>query len=78
MKAARKELGEEVEYAETMYEAARGADALLLTTEWKEFRVPDWETLAATMRGRAIFDGRNIYDAHELTERGFKYYGIGV
>ncbi len=78
MNTARAELGDTVEWCETMYEAARGADALLLATEWKEFRLPDWNALAAQMRGREIFDGRNIYDGRELTERGFRYHGIGV
>ncbi len=78
MSAARAELGESVVYADTMYEAVRGADALLLATEWKEFRLPDWDAVAAAMRGHELFDGRNIYDGRELSERGFAYHGIGV
>jgi UDPglucose 6-dehydrogenase len=78
MEASRGALGDGVVWCETMYEAARGADALLLATEWKEFRLPDWDAVAATMRGREIFDGRNIYDARELTEKGFSYHGIGT
>jgi UDPglucose 6-dehydrogenase len=61
-----------------MYEAVEGVDALLLATEWKEFRMPDWDAVAAAMRGRGIFDGRNIYDRAEIRERGFNYHGIGI
>jgi UDPglucose 6-dehydrogenase len=78
MGAARSALGDTVRYCDTMYEAAEGADALLLVTEWKEFRLPDWEAVADAMRGRDIFDGRNIYDRAELVEKGFTYYGIGI
>ncbi len=78
MDTARAVFGDTVVWCETMYEAARGADALLLVTEWKEFRLPDWDAVAALMKGREIFDGRNIYDGRELTERGFGYHGIGT
>ncbi len=78
MEAARGKLGGSVTYCESMYDAARGADALLLTTEWKEFRVPDWDAVGAKMRGKTIFDGRNIYDANELRTKGFYYFGIGL
>ena len=78
MDAARAELGDAVNYCDTMYEAARGVDALLLVTEWKEFRLPDWDAVAAAMKGRELFDGRNIYDGRELAERGFTYHGIGT
>jgi UDPglucose 6-dehydrogenase len=67
-----------VRWCETMYDALEGADALLLTTEWKQFRMPDWERVAAAMRGREIFDGRNVYDATEIRAKGFNYHGIGV
>ncbi len=78
MTAAKVELGDSVTYADTMYVAARGADALLLATEWKEFRLPDWDAVAEAMKGRELFDGRNIYDRAELAEKGFTYHGIGV
>jgi UDPglucose 6-dehydrogenase len=67
-----------VTYCASMYEAARGVDALLLVTEWKEFRLPDWDAVAREMRGKHLFDGRNIYDPRELTEKGFTYHGIGT
>lgn len=78
MTTAQAVLGDSVTYCSTMYEALAGADALLLATEWKEFRMPDWDTVAAAMRGREIFDGRNIYDPTELRAKGFKYHGIGI
>lgn len=70
-------IGEQVHYAEDMYEAVIDADALLLVTEWKQFRVPNWELLKKRMRMSLIFDGRNIYDRKELETAGFTYYYIG-
>lgn len=68
---------ERVCYAQTMYEAAEGADALALLTEWKEFRMPDWQRLQTAMQGRIIIDGRNIYDKEEVIAAGFSYSAIG-
>ena len=64
-------------YCDDMYVAATDADALMLVTEWKEFRLPSFATLARIMRERVIFDGRNIYDREEVEEAGFAYYKIG-
>ena len=66
-----------VYYAQTMYEAAEGADAIALLTEWKELRMPDWPQLRTMMRGDVIVDGRNIFDKQEVTAAGFRYSGIG-
>ena len=63
--------------ARTMYEAAEGADAVALLTEWKEFRMPDWPRLHASMRDHIVVDGRNIYDKQEVLTAGFRYLGIG-
>ncbi|WP_417015001.1 UDP-glucose dehydrogenase family protein [Alistipes sp.] len=63
--------------ARTMYEAAEGADAVALLTEWKEFRMPDWPRLHASMRDHIVVDGRNIYDKQEVLTAGFRYFGIG-
>ena len=69
--------GRPIRYAKTMYEAAEGADAVALITEWKEFRMPDWLHLHKAMSGDAIIDGRNIFDKPEVTAAGFRYFGIG-
>lgn len=67
-----------VRYAEDAYDALVDADALVLVTEWKEFRLPNWEVVKRTMHGRVIVDGRNIFDKRELTALGFHYSGVGV
>lgn len=61
-----------------IYEAAKGADAVCLVTEWKEFRLPNWKQLKTIMRSPVVIDGRNIYDPVELRNAGFVYEGIGV
>ncbi|WP_295730392.1 UDP-glucose/GDP-mannose dehydrogenase family protein [uncultured Muribaculum sp.] len=66
-----------VEYACDMYDAALGADALLLLTEWKQFRMPSWSVLRHVMGNPLIIDGRNIYDRAEVESEGFVYSGIG-
>ncbi|WP_231985104.1 UDP-glucose/GDP-mannose dehydrogenase family protein [Mycobacterium sp. E796] len=74
---AKKALGDSIEYAGNMYEAAEDADALLLVTEWKQFQRPSWQRLKSVMRGCVVFDGRNIYDPKRLRAEGFEYYGMG-
>ena len=64
-------------FARDMYEAALGAEALALVTEWEEFRRPDWRMLTQNMQGRALFDGRNIYLPEETKNAGFTLYRIG-
>jgi UDPglucose 6-dehydrogenase len=66
-----------LEYCDDAYEAARGADALLIVTEWKEFRSPDFDRLRALMAAPRILDGRNLYDPALLARFGFEYYAIG-
>jgi len=66
-----------VDFCDDLYEATEGADSLILVTEWKTFRSPDFERLKAQLRDRVIFDGRNIYDPAGLAKLGIKYYGIG-
>lgn len=73
----RKLLGDSIIYASDPYEALRDADALALITEWPEFRIPDLEKISGLMKGKVIFDGRNIYDPEEIRRAGFIYYGIG-
>jgi UDPglucose 6-dehydrogenase len=70
-------LGDKIEYAKDQYEALLEADALLLVTEWREFRVPNFKVMEKLMSNKAIFDGRNIYEPEELTELGWYYKGIG-
>lgn len=77
MEEARRILGNSIKYAKDKYEALIDADALLMVTEWKEFRMPSWETMRKLMREAAIFDGRNIYDRAELDAEGIAYYCIG-
>jgi UDPglucose 6-dehydrogenase len=77
MGEARKYLGDRIEYAPGPYEAAVDADALLLVTEWNAFRRPSWTKLKASMRGHAVFDGRNIYSPERVKAEGFEYFGIG-
>lgn len=70
-------LGDSIKYAVSQYEAVEGADALALVTEWKLFRVIDWNRLKKAMKGRIVVDGRNIYSADEMRDNGFRYYSIG-
>lgn len=73
----RRRVGDAVEYANDMYDAVLDADALLMLTEWKQFRMPSWGVIKKTMKEPVIIDGRNIYDSRELAEYGFKYTCIG-
>ena len=77
IEAVRKQLGDRIEYQESHYECARGADALALVTEWHEFRRPSFERLKSIMRQPVLFDGRNVWNPAELRAVGFTYYGIG-
>ena len=77
MPECKRRIGNKVEYAENIYEAVADVDALLIVTEWKEFRLPDWKTVIRSMKSPVIFDGRNIYDPSEMKELGFAYYSIG-
>ncbi|MES2345695.1 MAG: UDP-glucose/GDP-mannose dehydrogenase family protein [Chlamydiota bacterium] len=65
-------------FCQSEYEAATGADALAILTEWKQFRFIDFEKIQSAMKGKAIFDGRNLYQSQELRDKGFDYFGIGV
>jgi UDPglucose 6-dehydrogenase len=74
---ARERLGERLQLAPGMYQAAEGADALVLMTEWHLFRQPDFRRLFSLLRSPIVFDGRNVWDPQELRGLGFTYYGIG-
>lgn len=77
MDECRRRIGNKVEYAADMYDVAVDADALMLVTEWNQFRLPSLPVLEKTMKGKVILDGRNIYDSDELKSHGFAYYKIG-
>jgi UDPglucose 6-dehydrogenase len=75
--AARALFSTAVDFCENNYEALNGADALLIVTEWNEFRRPDFDRMKSLMKQPVVFDGRNIYDPKTMKEKGFVYYGIG-
>lgn len=77
MNECRRRLGDAVEYASDMYDAVLNADALLVLTEWKQFRLPSWGVVRKTMNRPVVIDGRNIYDAKELADAGLEYFCIG-
>ncbi len=78
MEEAHRDLGDRITYAKDEYEAVKGADALLVVTEWSEFRVPDFEEIKADLKAPIVFDGRNIFEIQRMAELGFEYYCIGV
>ena len=77
MENVRKTIGNKVEYCETPYDAAQGADAIFIATEWPEFRTPDFDRLSGILKNKAIFDGRNLYDLTFMKEMGYTYYSVG-
>ena len=70
-------IGDKIGYAENMYSALENADVLIIVTEWPVFRTPDFDKLKILMRGRVIFDGRNVFDTKDILSSGFDYYSIG-
>jgi UDPglucose 6-dehydrogenase len=70
--------GDRVTFVDRAYQAAEGADALLLMTEWRQYQNPDFERLKAEMRGTLLIDGRNIWATYGVGKLGFEYAGIGV
>lgn len=77
MDECRRRVGDDIIYCRDKYEAVFHADALLLLTEWKEFRLPSWDVVGSAMNKKLIIDGRNIFDPEELAEAGFEYHCIG-
>ena len=77
MEEAERILGDKIEYAKDEYDAIIDADALILVTEWSEFRMPNYRILEKLMNQKTIFDGRNVYDPEEMEELDFTYYSIG-
>jgi UDPglucose 6-dehydrogenase len=77
MNECKRRIGDAVEYATDMYDAVLNADALLMLTEWKQFRLPSWGVVKKSMKTPLVIDGRNIYDVEEMGDNGFDYYCIG-
>lgn len=77
MDNVRKIFGDKIQYFENPYEAAEGTDAIFIATEWPEFRTPDFEKLASTVKAKVIFDGRNVYELDIMKEQGYQYFSIG-
>lgn len=71
-------IGDKIKYADDADEALIDADGLLLITEWPEFRIPNFKVMGKLLKNKVVFDGRNIYDAKEMNDLGFAYYGIGI
>ena len=77
MHEAQRILGDKIEYAKDEYDVCIDADALIVVTEWSEFRMPNFRILEKLMNEKTVFDGRNVYDPEEMAEQGFNYYSIG-
>ena len=77
MANVRELLGAQITYCEKPYEALEGADAMVLVTEWQEFRTPDFDLMKRLLVQPVVFDGRNIYDEKTMASHGFTYYAIG-
>lgn len=77
MDECKRRVGDAVTYCDNMYDALDGTEALLLLTEWKQFRLPDWNEVKHRMKRHLVIDGRNIFDAAEMTGYGFEYHCIG-
>ena len=70
-------LGERVDFADDEYEACRDADGLIIVTEWLQYRRPDWNRIADTMKQKIVFDGRNLFEPWRMRRNGFEYYSVG-
>lgn len=77
MKNVKELLGDVVEYSKSPYDAIEGADALLIVTEWPQFRTPDFERMESLLKNKVIFDGRNLYELPQMQELGYTYYSVG-
>jgi len=77
MDECRRRMGEKLYYAKDIYDASNGADAILVLTEWTQFRMPDWGKIAAEMKHLLVVDGRNLYIPEVVERYGFKYLSIG-
>ena len=73
----KKEIGDKIEYSANQYDALKDADALVIATEWSEFRTPDFNKMTSLLKNKVIFDGRNLFDLAQMEECGFHYESIG-
>lgn len=77
MNECKRRIGDVVTYCNNIYDTVQGADALIVVTEWKEFRLPEWDKIKHSMKTPVVFDGRNIYNYNELKDNGIDYFCIG-
>lgn len=77
MEECKRRIGDSIQYAKDQYEALIDADALIIITEWNEFKVPNFRVMEKLLKNKIIFDGRNIYDIDEMRDNGYTYYSIG-
>lgn len=77
MKNVKELMGDKIRFSETQYEALQGADALIIATEWSEFRTPDFLKISTLLKNKAIFDGRNLFDLKQMEDLGYHYVSIG-
>lgn len=77
MKNVKKQIGDVITYSESQYDALKNADALIIATEWNEFRTPDFSMIASSLKNKAIFDGRNLFDLNAIEDLGFHYESVG-
>ncbi len=77
MKNSKQVLGDSIQFAENQYDSLKNADALIIATEWNEFRTPDFEKVSGILKNKAIFDGRNLFDLQQMNDLGYHYESIG-
>jgi UDPglucose 6-dehydrogenase len=77
MKNVRELVGDKINFTENQYDALNNCDALIIATEWSEFRTPDFEKMNERMKNKVIFDGRNVFDLEQMQELGYYYESIG-
>ena len=70
-------IGDKITYADTQYDTLENADALIIATEWNEFRTPDFDKILSTIKDAVVFDGRNLFDIEQMEKKGFHYESIG-
>jgi UDPglucose 6-dehydrogenase len=77
MNNVRRAIGDKIRYADSQYLALENADALIIATEWSEFRTPDFDMINSALKNKVIFDGRNLFDVKYISDLGYHYESIG-